>query len=42
MSLEVALAAETLLEQFAPGVRTPHPLATAAVTGQRSIGGPNP
>ncbi len=42
LSLEVALAAETLLEQFAPGVRTPHPLATAAMAGQRSIGGPNP
>jgi biopolymer transport protein ExbB len=40
LSLEVALAGETLLEGFAPGVRTPHPLATAAVT-QRSIGGPN-
>jgi biopolymer transport protein ExbB len=40
LSLEVALAAETLLEGFAPGVRTPHPLATAAVT-QRSIAGPN-
>jgi biopolymer transport protein ExbB len=31
LSLEVALAAESLLEQFAPGVRTPHPLASAAV-----------
>ncbi len=41
LSLEVAMAAETLLEGFAPGIRTPHPLATAAVTGQRSIGGPN-
>ena len=40
LSLEVALAAETLLEQFAPGVRTPHPLATAAVSGQRSIAAP--
>ena len=30
LSLEVAMAAETLLEQFAPGVRTPHPLASAA------------
>jgi len=30
LSLEVAMAAESLLEQFAPGVRTPHPLATAA------------
>jgi biopolymer transport protein ExbB len=40
LSLEVALAAETLLEGFAPGVRTPHPFAAAAV-GQRSIPGPN-
>ncbi len=30
LSLEVAMAAESLLEQFAPGVRTPHPLAAAA------------
>lgn len=30
LSLEVSMAAESLLEQFAPGVRTPHPLATAA------------
>ena len=27
LSLEVALAAESLLEQFSPGVRAPHPLA---------------
>jgi len=40
LSLEVSLAAETLLEGFAPGIRTPHPLATAAI-GQRSIAGPN-
>ena len=39
LSLEAALAAESLLEAFAPGVRSPHPLATAAV-GHRSIGGP--
>jgi biopolymer transport protein ExbB len=32
LSLEVALASESLLEQFAPGVRAPHPLA-AGVTG---------
>jgi len=38
LSLEVALAAETLLEQFSPGVRTPHPLAAAAV----SQGSPGP
>lgn len=30
LSLEVAMAAESLLEQFAPGVRAPHPLATAS------------
>jgi biopolymer transport protein ExbB len=30
LSLEVAMAAESLLEQFSPGVRTPHPLAAAA------------
>ena len=29
LSLEVALAAESLLEQFSPGVRAPHPLAAA-------------
>lgn len=40
LSLEVAMSAESLLEAFAPGVRSPHPLASAAV-GQRSIGGPN-
>ena len=33
LSLEVALTAESLLEQFSPGVRTPHPLATAATGG---------
>ena len=32
LSLEVAMAAESLLEQFAPGVRPPHPLATGATT----------
>lgn len=31
LSLEVAIAAESLLEQFSPGVRAPHPLATAAM-----------
>ena len=30
MSLEVSIAAESLLEQFSPGVRAMHPLATAA------------
>lgn len=34
LSLDVEMAAEPLLEQFAPGVRTPHPLATMG--GQRS------
>jgi biopolymer transport protein ExbB len=29
LSLEVSLAAESLLEQFTPGVRAPHPLAAA-------------
>ena len=29
LSLEVALAADSLLEQFSPGVRAPHPLAAA-------------
>jgi biopolymer transport protein ExbB len=33
LSLEVALASESLLDQFAPGVRAPHPLA-AAVANQ--------
>lgn len=36
LSLEVALTAESLLEQFAPGVRSPHPLATAAVPPTRT------
>jgi biopolymer transport protein ExbB len=45
LSLEVAMASESLLEQFAPGVRAPHPLAAAAgqvrasLGGQRSSGG---
>ena len=29
LSLEVAIESEALLEQFAPGIRTPHPLASA-------------
>jgi biopolymer transport protein ExbB len=37
LSLDVAIQSESLLDLFAPGVRTPHPLAAAA---QRSIGGP--
>src|SRR5262249_38250214 len=32
LSLEVALTAESLLEQFSPGVRAPHPLAAAVTT----------
>ena len=35
LSLEVALAAEGLLEQFAPGVRSPHPLAASAIAPNR-------
>ena len=31
LSLEVAIAAESLLEQFSPGVRSTHPLASAAM-----------
>jgi biopolymer transport protein ExbB len=34
LSLEVALAAESLLEQFSPGVRAPHPLATVVSVPQ--------
>src|SRR4051812_23783016 len=33
LSLEVAMAAESLLEQFSSGVRSPHPLATNATSG---------
>ena len=40
LSLEVAMAAESLLDQFAPGVRTPHPLATAATAVSQSPPGP--
>lgn len=39
LSLEVALASETLLEQFAPGVRTPHPLAASVIPTRAPIGG---
>lgn len=35
LSLEVALMAESLLEQFAPGVRSPHPLASSAMSPAR-------
>jgi biopolymer transport protein ExbB len=40
LSLEVALAAEGLLEQFAPGVRSPHPLAAAAGQVRSAFGVP--
>jgi biopolymer transport protein ExbB len=36
LSLEVSIAAESLLEQFSPGVRTVHPLATAATVAAAS------
>ena len=36
LSLEVALTSESLLEQFAPGIRAPHPLAASAVSPQRA------
>lgn len=41
LSLEVAMAAESLLEQFSPGVRPTsiHPLAVAAMPGGSSSGG---
>jgi biopolymer transport protein ExbB len=43
LSLEVALTAESFLEQFAPGIRAPHPLAASAVSPQRVVpGGPSP
>ncbi len=32
LSLEVALTAESLLDQFSPGVRAPHPLAASVAT----------
>jgi biopolymer transport protein ExbB len=35
LSLEVALTSESLLEQFAPGIRAPHPLAASAVSPSR-------
>lgn len=36
LSLEVAMASESLLEQFAAGVRSPHPLVTAPAVPVRS------
>ena len=40
LSLEVELAAETLLEQFGPGIRPPHPLATMAGQQRTALGPP--
>jgi biopolymer transport protein ExbB len=40
LSLEVEMAAEPLLEQFAPGIRTPHPLATSATIAPLRTGLP--
>ena len=37
LSLEVAMTAEGLLEQFAPGVRSPHPLAAGAGVPARPV-----
>jgi biopolymer transport protein ExbB len=36
LSLEVAMAAESLIDQFSPGLRAPHPLAAAAMPTVRS------
>ena len=36
LSLEVAMASESMLEQFGPGIRAPHPLAASAVVPQRN------
>ena len=33
LSLEVQMTAEALLDQFAPGVRAPHPLVTTGPAG---------
>ena len=41
LSLEAAMAAESLLDQFAPGVRNTHPLAAAA-TSMQGQGGATP
>jgi len=43
ISLEVELAAEALLDRFAPGVRSPHPIAlgpTSSGPGRSALGGP--
>jgi biopolymer transport protein ExbB len=36
LSLEVAIAAELLIDQFSPGLRSPHPLAAAAMPTVRT------
>jgi biopolymer transport protein ExbB len=40
LSLEVEIAAESFLEQFAPGVRPPHPLVTTAGQQRTALGPP--
>ncbi|HEX8202707.1 MAG TPA: MotA/TolQ/ExbB proton channel family protein [Isosphaeraceae bacterium] len=40
LSLEVEIAAESYLEQFAPGLRSPHPLVPTAGQQRTAIGGP--
>ena len=40
LSLEVEIAAESFLEQFGPGVRTPHPLVTTAGQQRTALGPP--
>jgi biopolymer transport protein ExbB len=40
LSLEVEIAAEAFLEQFAPGLRPPHPLLTTAGQQRTALGGP--
>jgi biopolymer transport protein ExbB len=40
LSLEVELAAESFLDQFAQGVRAPHPLAAAVLPSRSPLGGP--
>jgi biopolymer transport protein ExbB len=37
LSLEVAMTADSLLEQFSPGVRAPHPLAAAAMPSRSAL-----
>jgi biopolymer transport protein ExbB len=40
LSLEVEIAAEAFLEQFAPGLRSPHPLIGTAGQQRTALGGP--